>query len=104
MKNNLMNDLRDALASLKDHYDGKITLRTSKVPKPHPIHMSGSRVRRIRTKVHMSQEVFARCLHTSRRTLEKWEQGSSEPTGTAAALLALLDKHPEIVAELAVVG
>ncbi|MBA3846280.1 MAG: helix-turn-helix domain-containing protein [Planctomycetes bacterium] len=102
--NRFMDDLRDAVASVKDHYAGKITLRTSKVPKLRPISMSGTRVRRIRSRVHMSQEVFARCLHTSRRTIEKWEQGSSSPTGTAAALLALLDKHPEYVAELAEVG
>ena len=100
----LMNDLREAVASVKDHYAGKITLRTSKVPKMHPITMPGKRVRRIRGRVHMSQEVFARCLHTSRRTVEKWEQGSSAPTGTAAALLALLDKHPEMITELAEVG
>lgn len=97
----LMNDLREAVASVKDYYAGKITLRTSKVPKMHPITMPGKRVRRIRNRVHMSQEVFARCLHTSRRTVEKWEQGSSAPTGTAAALLALLDKHPEMITELA---
>lgn len=100
----LMNDLRDAVASVKDHYAGKITLRSSKMPKMRPIAMPGTRVRRIRSRAHMSQEVFARCLHTSRRTIEKWEQGSSAPTGTAAALLALLDKHPEIVVELAEVG
>lgn len=99
-----MNDLREAVASVKDHYNGKITLRTSKVPKPVPIAMPGKRVRRIRDQVHMSQEVFARCLHTSRRTLEKWEQDACAPTGTAAALLALLDKHPEIVGELVEVG
>jgi putative transcriptional regulator len=99
-----MDDIRAAVTSVKDHYAGKITLRTNKVPKLRPISMSGKRVRGIRSRAHMSQEVFARCLHTSRRTLEKWEQGSSAPTGTAAALLALLDKHPEIVVELAEVG
>jgi putative transcriptional regulator len=99
-----MDDMREAVASIKDHYDGKITLRTFKVSKPRPIVMSGKRVRRIRSRVHMSQALFARCLHTSRRTVEKWEQGSSAPTGTSAALLALLDKHPEIVVELAEVG
>ncbi|MBA3708782.1 MAG: helix-turn-helix domain-containing protein [Planctomycetes bacterium] len=99
-----MDDLRDSFASVKDHYAGKITLRTYTVPKLRAIIMSGKRVRRIRSRVHMSQEVFARCLHTSRRTVEKWEQGSNAPTGTTAALLALLDKHPEIVVELAEVG
>lgn len=96
----VMDDLREAFSSIKDHHAGKITLRTSEVPKPKPIKMPGSRVRRIRSRLHMSQEVFARCLHTSRRTLEKWEQDEAQPTGAAAALLALVDRHPEIVGEL----
>jgi putative transcriptional regulator len=55
----------------------------------------------IRDHLNMSQEVFARCLHTSRRTLEKWEQGQAKPTGTAAALLTLVEQHPSVIEELA---
>ncbi len=100
----LMNDLREAFASIKDHRAGKITLRTSEVPKSKPIKMPGSRVRRIRARLHMSQEIFARCIHTSRRTLEKWEHDEAHPTGTAAALLALVDRHPDIMGELVAAG
>jgi putative transcriptional regulator len=100
----LMKDIREAFASFKDHYEGKITLRTSEVPRPKPIKMPGKRVRGIRSRLHMSQEVFARCIHTSRRTLEKWEQDEAKPTGAAAALLALVDRHPEIVGELVGAG
>ena len=88
----IMTDLRDAVESIKEHHAGKITLRTSTVPKPKPIVMTAAHVRRIRDHLHMSQEVFARCLHTPRRTLEKWEQGLAHPTGTAAALLRLVDR------------
>jgi putative transcriptional regulator len=89
----LMDDLREAAASVNDHYEGKLTLRTHKVPEAKPVQMSARRVRRIRDS-----------LHTSRRTVEKWEQGVSKPAGTAAALLALVDKHPELISDLAEVA
>ena len=99
----LMTDLRDAVASINEHHAGKITLRTTSIPKPKPIVMTGRRVRRIRDHVQMSQEVFARCLHTSRRTLEKWEQGLARPSGSAAALLMLVERHSGMLQELAAV-
>jgi DNA-binding transcriptional regulator YiaG len=67
----IMTDLRDAVDSIKEHHAGKITLRTSTVPKGKPMVMSAFHVRRIRDRLKMSQEVFARCLHTPRRTQEK---------------------------------
>ena len=96
----LMHDLRDAVSSVKDHYAGKITLRTTTVPASKPIAMDGRRVRRIRAQLKMSQEVFARCLHTSRRTIEKWEQGLAKPTGSASALLVLVERRPEVIGDL----
>lgn len=99
----MMNDLRDAVASIKEYNAGKITLRTSTVPKAKPIVMTGAQVRRIRDSLHMSQEVFARCLHTSRRTLEKWEQDQAKPAGAAAALLALVERRPDVIEELAAI-
>ena len=99
-----MDDLREAAESIREHHSGKITLRSTTVQAPKPILMSGTRVQRIRRKARMSQAVFARCLHTSRRTLEKWEQGRTTPTGSAAALLMLVDRHPEVLGELARMG
>jgi len=73
------------------------------VPQAKPLVITAARVRRIRDHLKMSQEVFARCLHTSRRTLEKWEQGQAKPTGTAVALLTLVERHPSVVQELAAI-
>jgi DNA-binding transcriptional regulator YiaG len=50
----------------------------------------------------MSQEFFARCLRVPGRTLEKWEQGTSRPTGAGASLLWLVERHPDLAMELAV--
>lgn len=100
MNNELMKDLREAAISLREHYEGKRTLKTHNVPMSKPVKMSAKRIQRLRSGVQASQEIFARCLHTSRRTVEKWEQGVSSPTGATAALLALIEKRPEIIEDL----
>jgi len=49
----------------------------------------------------MSQEIFARCLHTPRPTRKKWKQGLAQPTGMAAAFLKLAELRPDVLQELA---
>lgn len=78
------------------HDEGKRTLKTHHVPTPVPVTMTKSRIQRLRHKLQVSQEIFAR----SRRTVEKWEQGTSRPAGAAATLLALVEKRPDLFEEL----
>ncbi|WP_386692847.1 MULTISPECIES: helix-turn-helix domain-containing protein [unclassified Lonepinella] len=53
-----------------------------------------------RTKVGLSQHKFAEKLGISVNTLRSWEQGLRRPSGAAATLLSLLNKHPELVLDL----
>jgi putative transcriptional regulator len=50
-----------------------------------------------RHSVGMTQEQFAVLLGVSVRTLQDWEQGRREPTGTAKTLLKVAVKHPKIL-------
>jgi putative transcriptional regulator len=49
-------------------------------------------IKKIREKEHLSQPVFAACLHASVSTLRKWEMGLKKPSGAALMLLNLI-KH-----------
>lgn len=49
-------------------------------------------VRRIRQKTQMSQAVFAKLLGTRVKTVQKWEQGQSKPSGPARRLLDVVDR------------
>lgn len=51
--------------------------------------------RRIRRRMGLTQDEFARRIHVSRETIRNWEQGKRCPTGAARALLRVLDKMPE---------
>ena len=55
----------------------------------------GHYIRSVRARVGMSQSEFARRIGISVDTLRNWEQGRRYPTGTARALLRVIDRAPE---------
>jgi putative transcriptional regulator len=54
-------------------------------------------VRRIRTKLKMTQEEFARQFGFSVNTLRHWEQGKRVPEGPTRAYLLVIDRNPKAV-------
>lgn len=48
---------------------------------------------RIRHAVHASQNYFARALNVSASTVQKWESGAKKPSGLAAKMLTIVEKH-----------
>ena len=56
----------------------------------------GAYVRAVRTRVGMTQREFSDRIGISVDTLRNWEQGRRYPTGTARALLRIIDKAPEV--------
>ena len=55
----------------------------------------------VREKVGLSQARFAELLGISVRTLQDWEQGRRCPSGAARTLLAIVDKNPTVLLEVA---
>ena len=54
--------------------------------------MTAARIKGIRAKENISQGVLASVLAMSTESIQKWEQGKSQPRGAAARLLYLIDK------------
>ena len=65
--------------------------------------LTGSRWELMAAHAHsgLSQSDFAQALGVSKRTLENWEQGRSEPTGAARRLLKLAARFPDTLHRLA---
>ncbi|HXI72429.1 MAG TPA: NadS family protein [Verrucomicrobiae bacterium] len=62
---------------------------------------SGNDVARVRNRLGLSQNKFARLLGISENTLQNWEQGRRKPAGPAKVLLKVAARHPQIVLEAA---
>lgn len=50
-------------------------------------------VARIRVAANASQGYFARALNVSASTVQQWESGKKKPSGIAAKMLSIVEKH-----------
>lgn len=62
---------------------------------------TGNDVVRVRNRLGLSQNKFARLLGISENTLQNWEQGRRKPAGPAKVLLKVAARHPRAVLEVA---
>lgn len=54
--------------------------------------MTPTRIKRLRTKTHLSQAVFAVAINASLSTIQKWEAGDKSPSGPSLKLLSLIER------------
>ena len=64
-------------------------------------HVVMSPVISARKKTGLSQAKSAKLLGVSVRTLQEWEQGRRQPSGAAKTLIAVAERHPDILKEIA---
>lgn len=96
-KRNMFEELKQGLQEMKEHREGKITLKTTEVEMPKPIKMSKTKIAAIRKQYNYSQAVFARMLATNVGTLRNWEQGRSEPNAQAKLLLKMVETDEAVL-------
>ncbi|MGA2456354.1 MAG: hypothetical protein ABSF85_02080 [Terriglobales bacterium] len=99
-KRDVFGELMDGVAAMKNHREGRITLRSCKVDMAPLPKVDSKLLRDTRKKLRCSRAVFARRLRINERTLEKWEQGRAKPNAQAAALVLLVRKYPDTLARL----
>lgn len=97
----LYDDLLEGLTAMKEHLEGKRTLRTETLSRPEPLQISADEVKAIRAKLNLSQAVFAQRLRTSTKTYQGWEQGKSTPNPQATILLRLVEQSPQVFDQIA---
>lgn len=99
-KRNIMGELMEGVAAMKDYRQGKITLRSYKIEAAPLPKVDSKLILDTRKKLRFSRVVFARKLRINERTLEKWEQGRAKPNPQAAALVLLVRRYPDMLARL----
>jgi putative transcriptional regulator len=99
-KRNVFAELTEGIGAMKAHREGKVTLRTHKVPafeikkSPGPEFFVATR-----QKFNVSRPVWANMLRVSPRTVEKWEQGG-QVSPLAATFVELVAHYPDTIERL----
>ncbi|MFW0700294.1 helix-turn-helix domain-containing protein [Pantoea sp. R13S299] len=97
----IFSELMMGMQELKDHQEGKITLKSHKVTKRAPVTIAPQELRDLREKLNLSQAVFAHYLHTGETTYQNWEQGRARPNAQAVLLIRMVLQNPETLKTLA---
>jgi putative transcriptional regulator len=96
----LFRELMSGVSAMREHREGRLTLRTHRVDPITLPPLKPKVVRETREALRMSRQVFAFRLGVNPRTLERWEQGRSKPNDQAAALIWLVRKYPDTLERL----
>lgn len=84
--------IKAGLDSAKAYLDGTADKRKYRVHIPEKIN-----VRRIRTRLGLSQEAFAKTYGFALSAVSDWEQGRRRPERSARILLKIVEREPEAV-------
>ena len=92
MSKRAFDKIKAGLDSAKAYLDGTADKRLYRVHVPQKID-----VRRIRTRLGLSQEAFAQTYGFALSAVRDWEQGRRKPERSARILLKIVEKEPEAV-------
>jgi putative transcriptional regulator len=99
-RRNLFEELASGVKAMREHREGRLTLRTSEIGPINVPPVDPDFVRETRELFRMSRQVFAFKIGVNPRTLERWEQGRSKPNEQAAVLIWLVRKYPDTLRRL----
>lgn len=88
----LLKGLREAV----EFESGKIDLRstTLEIPDAPPL-FTKEDVKEVRTRLNVSQPIFAKLLAVSADTVKAWERGANKPSGSSARLIQMAKQDPQ---------
>jgi putative transcriptional regulator len=87
--------IRKGLEEAIRHAKGEITLEVTTLELPdRPPEVRAEDVTRIRLNNQMSQNVFARLLNVSPKTVQSWEHGTRRPSQAALRLIQVFQQDP----------
>ena len=93
---NLFDDIKTGLGQAIDFEKGNLKAKTTTVSLPvKPIEsFKPEEIRSIRLETGMTQNLFAKYMGVSVKTVEAWEAGRNHPEGAACRLLSMPRNDP----------
>ena len=96
----LFNDLYTGLNQAIDYEKGTGQAKKTTYVISPVTEYSCDEIKKIRNNAGMTQSVFASYMGVSKKTVEAWECGKSNPTPTAKKLMYLIETDPSLVEKL----
>jgi putative transcriptional regulator len=101
VSSSIIRGLNQALAhSIGDKSDTISENKHSISPLPN---FNSDEIKIIRKKLKLSQNLFAKAIGVSQKTIEAWESGRNIPQGPAQRMLYIMKNNPVILNELKIV-
>ncbi|MCW7490999.1 transcriptional regulator [Leptospira meyeri] len=93
----LFNSLKKGLNEAIEFSEGNSNLKfkQTSISVPKLPNFKGKDIKNIRTKLHLTQSVFANTLGVSEKTVEAWESGRNIPQGPAQRMLFVLKNNSD---------
>lgn len=99
-KRNVFAEMMEGVEAMKEHREGKLTLRTHRLPPPkEKMTPQAEYFVAVRKRFNVSRSVWANMLRVSPRTVEKWEQGG-QVSPLAATFVELVERYPDTIERL----
>ena len=87
-------DIKTGLMEAIEYEKGNLKANTRTLSVIPIEEFTPNEIKDIRKSVGMTQVLFAKYLGVSLKTVEAWEAGRNQPSGTACRLLAITKKDP----------
>ena len=95
MNMSVFDDIKTGLKEAIEYEKGNLKAN-AKTFSVSPIEeFTAGEIKDIRNKTGMTQELFAKFLGVSLKTVEAWEAGRNQPCGSASRMLSITKKDPQ---------
>jgi len=91
----VFDDIKTGLNQAIEFEKGNLKAETKTLSVAPIEEFSASEIKNIRRNAGLTQNLFAKFLGVSVKTVESWESGRNQPSGAACRMLAITKKDPQ---------
>ena len=91
----MLQSLKEGLSHAKGTKKNSFKEEIIKLPEAPPKY-TATDIKKLRSRLNISQAVLAQILGVSKKAIESWEYNQTSPSGAVRRLLQLLENDPEL--------
>ena len=91
----VFDEIKNGLNQAIEYEKGSLKANTKKLSVSPIEEFSANEIKDIRNKTGLTQVLFAKYLGVSTKTVEAWEAGRNQPSGSACRMLAITKNDPQ---------